>query len=337
MICEYTNRENIPCTKVANKICTKGKWNGKRLCNVHFSNTIPKKKKPSIQQETPPTPTNSPETPPLPSPIQTETPPTPTNSPETLPHQPVENVNNNIDENLEIHPHVQELFKIPKHEQRSKEWFAERHQRLTASDVATALGMNPYSSRADLIYKKCGGKDVFKGNAATAHGQKWEDTAIRIYCEKYNDKSFEFGLLPHPTIPFLGGSPDGITAKGIVLEVKCPLGRQIIPGLGPSYYLPQVQIVMECTNLEVSHFIQYKPPPNEVFDVTVVPRDRDWFARYFPVMDFFWREVTHYREIGLEYNPVHIKKEKAEKEKAEKKKQTATQPQKPTYMFQDDE
>ena len=105
--------------------------------------------------------------------------------------------------------------------------------------------MNPYSTRADLIYKKCGGKDVFKGNAATAHGQKWEDTAIRIYCEKYNDKSFEFGLLPHPTIPFLGGSPDGITAKGIVLEVKCPLGRQIIPGLVPSYYLPQVQIVME--------------------------------------------------------------------------------------------
>ena len=147
MICEYTNRENIQCTKVANKICTKGKWNGKRLCNVHFSNTIPKKKKPSIQQETPPPS----------SPIQTETPPTPTNSPETLPHQPVESVNDQINENLEIHPHVQELFKIPKHEQRSKEWFAERHQRLTASDVATAIGMNPYSTRADLIYKKCGG------------------------------------------------------------------------------------------------------------------------------------------------------------------------------------
>tara|TARA_B100001758_G_C18375048_1_gene593743 strand:- start:321 stop:1298 length:978 start_codon:yes stop_codon:yes gene_type:complete len=325
MNCEFVNRKGEDCGKTANKIGTSGKWNGRRLCNTHFTNTKPKSKCIKVEN----------------APSITEQPPTPTNSPVNEPQIP-EQTPQQIEDEIDIHPNVKELFKIPKHEQRSKEWFAERHQRLTASDVATAIGMNPYSSRADLVYKKCGGKDVFKGNAATKHGEKWEDTAIRIYCERYNDKSFEFGLLPHPTIPFLGGSPDGITAKGTVLEVKCPLMRTIIPGVVPAYYLPQVQIVMECTNLEVAHFIQYKPPPNEVFDVTIVPRDRNWFARYFPVMDFFWREVIHYREIGLEYNPVHIKKLQAEKDKEnkEKKKSVVAGPPKldtSQYLFQDDE
>ena len=304
--CKFVNRKGEMCNKKAFKIATSGKWNALPLCNTH----LPKKKNYETLVE----------------------------NKETL----VENKETLVENKetlVEIHPIVKDLFKIPKHDQRSKEWFAERHQRLTASDVATAIGMNPYSSRAELIYKKCGGKDIFKGNAATKHGEKWEDTAIRIYCEKYHDKSFEFGLLPHPTIPFLGGSPDGITAKGTVLEVKCPLMRTIVPGVVPAYYLPQVQIVMECTNLEVTHFIQYKPPPNEVFDVTIVPRDRDWFARYFPVMDFFWKEVIHYREIGLEFNPVHIKKLQAEKDKEKKKNTIVTQPKLDTskYLFQDDE
>ena len=334
MNCEFVNRKGECCQKVAHKVGIFGKWNGKRLCNTHFNST---------RKKSTPVDTN----------VTTSPPPTPYNTPDLGPKEEVEEPKEEVKEEpkeevkeepkeevkevpLDIDPRVQELFKIPKHDQRSQEWYQLRRERLTASDVATAIGMNPYSSRADLIYKKCGGKDDFKGNAATKHGEKWEDTAIRIYCEKYNDKAFDFGLLPHPTIPFLGGSPDGITAKGTVLEVKCPLMREIIPGVVPSYYLPQVQIVMECTNLDVAHFIQYKPAPNEVFDVTVVPRDRNWFARYFPVMDFFWREVTHYREIGLEYNPVHIKKLQAEKDK-ENKKKAVPKLDTSKYLFQDEE
>lgn len=336
MNCAFVNRNGECCGKAVKGIATQGKWNGQPLCAPHLTTTRKKQKKDTtneIKNENiinEPTITNN-------QPILTtvvEPPPIITN-PESV--NTDNSINTEITSDIEIHPIVQDLLKIPKHEQRSQEWFRERHQRLTASDVATAIGMNPYSSRADLIYKKCGGKDVFKGNAATKHGEKWEDTAIRIYCEKYNDKSFEFGLLPHPTIPFLGGSPDGITAKGTVLEVKCPLQRTIIPGVVPAYYLPQVQIVMECTNLDMAHFIQYKPPPNEVFDVTIVPRDRDWFARYFPVMDFFWREVTHYREIGLEYNPVHIKKLQAEKDKEKKKVVGPPKLDTSKYLFQDEE
>jgi putative phage-type endonuclease len=232
---------------------------------------------------------------------------------------------------------------LPKHEQRSEEWFTARRERLTASDVATAIGMNPYSPRADLIWKKCGGKDTFKGNEATRYGQKWEDTAIKEYCKRYDDVAYEFGLIEHPFIPFLGGSPDGITAKGVVLEVKCPLKREIIPGVVPSYYLPQVQVVMQCCNLDVCHFIQYKPPPNELLDVTVVHKDDNWFRVYLPPMKFFWDEVVHYRNVGLEYHPVTLKKEAASKlkekkraaEDAKEKEESAAVPSK--FMFSNED
>ena len=234
-----------------------------------------------------------------------------------------------------IDPRLERVFDIPQHEQRSDEWYKLREQRLTASDVATAIGMNPYSSRHDLIYRKSGGPNTFKGNEATKYGQKWEDHAISRYEEKTGKKVIEFGLIPHPTIEMLGGSPDGVCTDCTVIEVKCPLKREIIPGEIPSYYFPQVQIVMECLNMEETDFIQYKPPDEkgeEILEILNIKRDREWFARYFPVMRLFWDEVLHYREIGLQYNPVHIKKEADNKKKEEKKTQKI-EPEFNKFMF----
>tara|TARA_Y100000389_G_scaffold162170_1_gene164854 strand:- start:6864 stop:7625 length:762 start_codon:yes stop_codon:yes gene_type:complete len=233
-----------------------------------------------------------------------------------------------------IDPRLERLFNIPQHEQRSDEWYKLREQRLTASDVATAIGMNPYSSRADLVYKKSGGPNTFKGNEATKYGQKWEDHAISRYEEKTGKKVIDFGLISHPTIDMLGGSPDGVCTDCTVIEVKCPLKREIIPGEIPGYYFPQVQVVMECLNMEETDFIQYKPPGDgpEILEILNIKRDREWFSRYFPVMRLFWDEVTHYRNIGLEYNPLHIKKE-MDKKKKEEKKTKKLEPDFNKFMF----
>lgn len=37
----------------------------------------------------------------------------------------------------------------------------------------------------------------------------------------------EIGLHPHPVYNWLGGSPDGITESGKLLEIKCPMMRAI--------------------------------------------------------------------------------------------------------------
>lgn len=202
-----------------------------------------------------------------------------------------------------MHPVVQELISREYDAQRSEEWLRLRGNMLTASDLATALDLNPYEKPRDLILKKCG-KKKFDGNTATFHGNKYEDTARDIYCEKYGEVCHEIGLHPHPEHTWLGGSPDGITESGKLVEIKCPLTRKITPEV-PVYYMPQIQLLLEILNLEEAVFIQYKPaeiawPGPEEFVVTEVTRDREWFREQFPRMKEFWDKVLWHRENGCE-------------------------------------
>ena len=101
-----------------------------------------------------------------------------------------------------MHPKVQELISKEYDAQRSEEWLKLRGNMLTASDAASAIGDNPYEKPEDLILKKCG-YGTFKGNAATYHGNKYEDVARDIYCEKYGEVAHEIGLHPHPKYSWL--------------------------------------------------------------------------------------------------------------------------------------
>ena len=202
-----------------------------------------------------------------------------------------------------MNKHVESLISQDYAAQRSDEWLRLRGTMLTASDLASAIGENKYETPNGLILKKCG-YNKFSGNEATAHGNKYEDEARDVYCAKYNEVSHEIGLFQHPTIPWLGGSPDGITESGKLLEIKCPLRRVITPDV-PEHYMPQLQLLMEVLDLDMAVFIQYKPmeitwPSEPEFVVTEVPRDRVWFAERLPIMDAFWKKVLWHREHGCE-------------------------------------
>jgi hypothetical protein len=111
-------------------------------------------------------------------------------------------------------------------------------------------------------------------------------------------------LFPHPEYSWLGGSPDGITESGKLVEIKCPLKRKITPEV-PVYYMPQLQLLMEILDLDEAVFIQYKPsditwPKPFEFVVTEVKRDREWFKTQLPIMDAFWKRVIWHREHGIE-------------------------------------
>lgn len=202
-----------------------------------------------------------------------------------------------------MHEVVKELISKEYDSQRSEAWLKLRGNMLTASDAATAIGENPYEKPNDLILKKCGHKTFF-GNQATAHGNNLEDQARDIYCEKYGEVCHEIGLHPHPEYSWLGGSPDGLTESGKLVEIKCPLKRDIKNEI-PSYYIPQIQLLMEILNLEECDFIQYKPaeiawPKPEQFVVINMKRDREWFKEKLPIMDAFWKRVLWHRENGVE-------------------------------------
>lgn len=194
-----------------------------------------------------------------------------------------------------MHPKVAELLERKFDDQRSNEWFALRGQMLTASDLAAALGCNFFKHPETLILEKCGYLKKFEGNEHTARGIRLEPIVRDMYDAEKGSKTHEFGLVVHSEYKWLGGSPDGITEDGILVEIKCP--RKISPKV-PVYYMPQIQLLLEILDLEESDFIQFCEEKNTM-KIIRVPRDRAWFAENLPKMKAFWDRVLYKREHGI--------------------------------------
>ena len=152
---------------------------------------------------------------------------------------------------------VERLKKIPQPEQRSPEWYLMRDGMISASDAGTVLGASHYGNRDSVILKKCGEESRPPSGAAIDWGVKYENVAKQIYELRNNVEVFEFGCIKHPTIDFLGASPDGITNDGIMLEIKCPSSR-VIDGIIPPGYYCQVQMQLEVCELDRCDFLECK-------------------------------------------------------------------------------
>lgn len=199
-------------------------------------------------------------------------------------------------------------------EQGSAAWHAARESMLTASSCASALGIpytekkTPESVRSELLREKrkqaylrqCGTPEVSKDSMQMKHGRDNEDAARRILEQKISEKVHELGLLVHSEYSWLGASLDGMTDSGKLVEIKCPWNRAIVPGEVPEHYLPQIQVGMEVTGAEEAIFVEYKPSVSrypepdspEVFEITRVTRDREWFRRNLPKLKEFHREMV---------------------------------------------
>lgn len=184
-------------------------------------------------------------------------------------------------------------FNVP---QRTPEWYEARKGLITASDAAAAIGVRPFASysgdvRREALVQKLGG---WAGNIYCSHGQWYEDEACALAAKELGMTVFDFGLLRHPELEWLGASPDGVTACGALFEIKCPLRREIVPGEVPHHYLPQVQAQLEVCDVETCYFIQYKPAcltgwgRGAQLDITRVDRDRAWFARHKAALHSFF-------------------------------------------------
>ena len=236
-----------------------------------------------------------------------------------------------------VHPKIEKLLKLPQHEQRSPEWFAQRYTKLTSSDAATVLGIGPYGKPHELLFKKCGyDPKPFVSNVATLHGQKWEDTAIELYCRITGKVNYNFGCICYTDVhkefedynteyDFIAGSPDGIaeslsdpTEEPILLEVKCPYRRPIKDGYIPDYYYPQVQLNLFICDLSIADFIEFCPKTNKL-NIVRIAKDMNWIRNVAPTLVNFWKDVVKYREIGLDTHPEYIKRIEREKLREERK------------------
>ncbi len=153
---------------------------------------------------------------------------------------------------------VKRLQQIPQPEQRSPEWYEMRHSMLSASDWGSILGMSKYGGgKNQVLVKKCCDDVPFFTNAAMQWGIKYEAVAIQIYEHRNGVQVIEFGCIRHPTIHHLGASPDGITADGVMVEIKCPSSREI-DGIIPEGYYCQVQGQLEVCELDRCDFLECK-------------------------------------------------------------------------------
>jgi len=233
------------------------------------------------------------------------------------------------------------IKRIPQHPQKSNEWLEQRKKKLTSSDAATALGLNPYQKPIELLFSKNNAGKPFIGNTSTLFGQKYETEAANLYEALMGKINYEYGLISfdsikeirretpltrwlreHPEIKtdWCAGSPDGIAIdkRGledlIMVEIKCPMRRKIEFGKVPEHYMPQVQLNMAILDLDKADFIEYGPintvanqTHRPIINIVRVHIDYEWLFSALIKINEFWSEVLYWSEKGIINHPEYNK------------------------------
>jgi putative phage-type endonuclease len=128
------------------------------------------------------------------------------------------------------------------HEQRSDAWFEDRKGKITASIAAGCLGLCPYTSR-QKAWRTVLGMQASESNKHMTWGTEFEGTARNAYECETGQIVTEVGFVPHPSIAWLGASPDGLAGDGLV-EIKCPTK---LPEIVPIHHRIQMIVQLACT------------------------------------------------------------------------------------------
>lgn len=153
---------------------------------------------------------------------------------------------------------VKELLKIPVIAQKSASWYEARHTMVSASDIAMSIGKGKFGTQKEFIIKKVEMPDHGTlNNPFFQHGNDFEQVACDVYTKMHNVKLYHFGLLKHPTVSYIGASPDAIRNDGIMLEIKCPYKRKIKMGDEvPEQYFLQIQGQLDVCNLDECDYFE---------------------------------------------------------------------------------
>lgn len=157
--------------------------------------------------------------------------------------------------------------------QRTAEWFRDRTGCLTASRFADVLARKrdgtPTKAYFDLIdtivAERITGDSIGIGDApALVWGRDHEAEARETYEAETGRFVDLVGFIPHPDIPYLGASPDGLVDDDGLVEIKCPFStvvhlKRIRAGVVPPEYVPQMLLQCICTGRKWVDFVDYDP------------------------------------------------------------------------------
>lgn len=151
---------------------------------------------------------------------------------------------------------------------------------------------------------------------AVTHGNEFEPVARAHYAKMEGVEVHEFGLKIHDRLKWLGATPDGVVLvedddeknadakKLVVLEIKCPYTRPVLPKTRAKEHFPQIQVLLQVFGAEACHFVQYKPPGigrgragvmNEdrpLYLKETIKRDDGWWEKNRPRLERFEKKLS---------------------------------------------
>ena len=153
-------------------------------------------------------------------------------------------------------------------DQRTDAWHTKRGEMLTASEIYKALADATPALKHEIMMSKLTPRPKTEGLGPRAllWGTRFEPIAKEIYC-RLSDFPIEIvdtTCIPHPTVSFLGASPDGIIITdgirhGRLVEFKCPISRVFSDDTEvPKSYYHQMQLQMECTGMDLCEYIEFQ-------------------------------------------------------------------------------
>lgn len=147
-------------------------------------------------------------------------------------------------------------------EQGSEDWKSLRRTKITGSDAAIILGLNPFKSAEQIFQEKIGFMTEDVPNAKMMRGTELEPIAREIF-EKFSDckmiPSVHVGIKLHE---WAMCSTDGLSEDGsLLLEIKCgkKAFTQAKQGFIPDYYLAQIQHCLWLTEANQCHYMAVNP------------------------------------------------------------------------------
>jgi len=174
--------------------------------------------------------------------------------------------------------YLNELLDRKQVEQRTPEWYTQMSTVISASELGNLFASKrqralmvlsktvPYKSRNQALAVTSQRMSAFDW------GIRFEPVVKQIYEHKYGVTIKELGRLYHQTDKRCAASPDGLIyhcpkneRTGRLIEIKCPVTRQI-DGTIPKDYYAQMQMQLHVTGLQQCEYVEavFSSPYNDM-------------------------------------------------------------------------
>lgn len=191
--------------------------------------------------------------------------------------------------------------------QGSPEWLVERAGCATASrykDILAKVKSGEAAGRRNyrmaLVTERLTGVplETFT-NAAMQHGTDHEPFAREAYEIQTGEDVQQVGFIKHPTLQWVGGSPDGCVGDDGLIECKCPYVSTVhvetLQNGMPAEHMAQVQGLLWITGRQWVDFVSFDPrmPEHLRLHVQRIKRDEEYIGTLEIEVRAFLKEVDH--------------------------------------------